>query len=151
MFVFPSICYDLMDRLPYHILPIIASHVYLGVFVPGHARSYTLQNLSPGNYAIVMLANTEAGAGETGTMANVHIREDKLKWTLKVKKKESIKHTHTFIFNNFMCFWRLWGHLGSDVCGCSTRADDIGTDTDGLPSTAWNVRYPFKYLSYTNI
>lgn len=79
MFVFPSICYDLMDRLPYHILPIIASHVYLGVFVPGHARSYTLQNLSPGNYAIFMLANTEAGAGETGTMANVHIREDKLK------------------------------------------------------------------------
>lgn len=79
MFVFPSICYDLMDRLPYHILPIKASHVYLGVFVPGHARSYTLQNLSPGNYAIFMQANTETGAGETGTMANVHIREDKLK------------------------------------------------------------------------
>ncbi|XP_006798424.2 interleukin-6 receptor subunit beta [Neolamprologus brichardi] len=48
------------------------------VFVPGQARSYTLQNLSPGNYAIFMQANTEAGAGETGTIANVHIRSEEI-------------------------------------------------------------------------
>nr|XP_046268504.1 interleukin-6 receptor subunit beta isoform X2 [Scatophagus argus] len=46
------------------------------VFVPGHVCRYSLKNLLPGHYAISMQANTDAGAGEAGPFANVHISED---------------------------------------------------------------------------
>ncbi|XP_074517438.1 interleukin-6 receptor subunit beta isoform X2 [Sebastes fasciatus] len=44
-----------------------------GVIVPGHALHYSLDGLSPGNYDIFMQANTDAGAGAAGPIANVHI------------------------------------------------------------------------------
>ncbi|XP_026172295.1 interleukin-31 receptor subunit alpha isoform X2 [Mastacembelus armatus] len=43
------------------------------VFVPGHVHRYSLKNLAPGNYDIFIQANTDAGAGAAGPIANVHI------------------------------------------------------------------------------
>ncbi|XP_030574910.1 interleukin-6 receptor subunit beta-like [Archocentrus centrarchus] len=54
------------------------------VFVPAHAHWYTLENLSPGNYAIFMQANTEAGAGAFGTVANVHIGSEEISTVMYV-------------------------------------------------------------------
>ncbi|XP_041809751.1 interleukin-6 receptor subunit beta isoform X2 [Chelmon rostratus] len=45
------------------------------VFVSGAAHRYSLRNLLPGNYDIFMQANTDAGAGTAGPIANVHIGE----------------------------------------------------------------------------
>lgn len=46
------------------------------MFVPGNVHHYTLRNLSPGNYNIFMRANTDAGRGQAGAVANVHIGGD---------------------------------------------------------------------------
>ncbi|XP_022066831.1 interleukin-6 receptor subunit beta isoform X2 [Acanthochromis polyacanthus] len=48
------------------------------VFVPGHAHSYTLKNLSPGDYKIFMRANTDAGTGEAGASIDVHIGSEEI-------------------------------------------------------------------------
>ncbi|XP_039993830.1 interleukin-6 receptor subunit beta [Xiphias gladius] len=48
------------------------------VFVPGHVHRYSLENLSPGNYDIFMQANTDAGAGAAGPVANVHIDSEEI-------------------------------------------------------------------------
>ncbi|KAM7403352.1 hypothetical protein PAMA_004008 [Pampus argenteus] len=53
-------------------------------FVSGHVHRYSLEDLSPGNYDIYMQANTDAGAGAAGLLANVHIGGE-----------ESHTHTHT--------------------------------------------------------
>uniref|UniRef100_UPI0037E84262 interleukin-31 receptor subunit alpha-like n=1 Tax=Semicossyphus pulcher TaxID=241346 RepID=UPI0037E84262 len=50
-----------------------ANHPSRNVCVPDHAHSYSLRNLSPGNYDIFMQANTDAGAGASGPISNVHI------------------------------------------------------------------------------
>lgn len=55
-----------------HVVPVL---VYSGVFVSGAAHRYSLRNLLPGNYDIFMQANTDAGAGTAGPIANVHIGE----------------------------------------------------------------------------
>ncbi|XP_070698926.1 interleukin-6 receptor subunit beta-like [Pempheris klunzingeri] len=47
-------------------------------FVPGHAHRYSLENLLPGNYDIFMQANTDAGPGEAGRRANVHIGSEEI-------------------------------------------------------------------------
>ncbi|XP_055361840.1 interleukin-31 receptor subunit alpha isoform X2 [Betta splendens] len=43
------------------------------VFVPAHAHTCSLKSLLPGNYAIFMRSNTDAGAGAAGPVINVHI------------------------------------------------------------------------------
>ncbi|CAJ1074431.1 interleukin-6 receptor subunit beta isoform X1 [Xyrichtys novacula] len=55
------------------------------VSVPAHAVSYSLRSLSPGTYDIFMQANTDAGAGAAGPVANVHIGSEEvsaLMWTI---------------------------------------------------------------------
>ncbi|XP_042292673.1 interleukin-31 receptor subunit alpha [Thunnus maccoyii] len=47
-------------------------------FVPGHVHSYTLKNLSPGNYKIYIQANTVAGTGPAGRIASVHIGSEEI-------------------------------------------------------------------------
>ncbi|XP_060919371.1 interleukin-6 receptor subunit beta [Labrus mixtus] len=48
------------------------------VCLPGHAQSYSLRNLSPGNYHIFIMANTDAGSGAAGPIANVHIGSEEV-------------------------------------------------------------------------
>ncbi|KAF1374667.1 hypothetical protein PFLUV_G00231480 [Perca fluviatilis] len=48
------------------------------VTVPGHVLRYSLEDLSPGNYDIFMQANTDAGAGAAGPIANVHIGSEEI-------------------------------------------------------------------------
>lgn len=50
--------------------------VYSGELVPGHIHRYSLENLSPGNYDIYMEANTDAGSGAAGQIANFYIGEE---------------------------------------------------------------------------
>ncbi|XP_068558449.1 interleukin-6 receptor subunit beta-like [Cebidichthys violaceus] len=45
---------------------------------PGQDLRYSLKDLSPGNYDIYMVANTEAGAGKPGPTANVHIESEEI-------------------------------------------------------------------------
>eukprot|EP00064_Thunnus_orientalis_P016585 superscaffoldBa00003319_g16651 len=47
-------------------------------FVPGHVHSYSLKNLSPGNYKIYIQANTVAGTGPAGRIASVHIGSEEI-------------------------------------------------------------------------
>ncbi|XP_054470187.1 interleukin-31 receptor subunit alpha [Anoplopoma fimbria] len=49
-----------------------------GVIVPGRALRYSLENMSPGNYDIFMQANTDAGAGAAGPIANVNIGSEEI-------------------------------------------------------------------------
>nr|XP_019953542.1 PREDICTED: interleukin-6 receptor subunit beta-like [Paralichthys olivaceus] len=48
------------------------------VLVPGNVYRYTLENLSPGNCDIFMQANTDAGTGAAGPIANVHIGSEEI-------------------------------------------------------------------------
>ncbi|KAM6968607.1 interleukin-6 receptor subunit beta [Tautogolabrus adspersus] len=48
------------------------------VCVPGQAQSYSLRNLSPGNYDIFVVANTDAGSGAAGPIVNVHIGSEEV-------------------------------------------------------------------------
>lgn len=66
--------------------------------MPGHAHWYTLKNLSPGNYAIFMQANTEAGAGAFGPEANVHIGKNTFKCKKKCKADLAIFLTQGCVF-----------------------------------------------------
>ncbi|KAL7380411.1 hypothetical protein ABVT39_017514 [Epinephelus coioides] len=49
------------------------------VTVPGHALRHSLEHLPSGNYDIFMKANTDAGAGAAGPIANVHIGSEEIK------------------------------------------------------------------------
>ncbi|XP_031703871.1 interleukin-6 receptor subunit beta isoform X2 [Anarrhichthys ocellatus] len=46
--------------------------------VPGQDLRYSLKDLSPGNYNICLVANTDAGAGAAGPIVNVHIEAEEI-------------------------------------------------------------------------
>ncbi|XP_060938144.1 interleukin-6 receptor subunit beta [Limanda limanda] len=55
-----------------------ANQPHRSVFVPGNIQRYTLEGLSPGNYDIFIQANTDAGTGAAGPIANVHIGSEEI-------------------------------------------------------------------------